>query len=68
MLAIDVLYPSGLKDSRVVMPAAAWALSPVVTLATGLFGTGAADIRLQLTASRSTVRVDDVYVDPRLRR
>jgi hypothetical protein len=68
MLAIEVLYPAGLKDSRVVMPAPAWMLSPVVTLATGLFGTGPADIRLRLTASRGTVRVDDVYVDPRLRR
>ena len=37
-------------------------------LSQGQFGNGAAYIQFRLTASGATVGVDDVYVDPFLRR
>ena len=40
----------------------------MLRLSQGQFGTGAAYIQFRLTASGATVGVDDVYVDPFLRR
>jgi hypothetical protein len=67
-LTIEVLYPTKTKDAGTLKPGAAWGLTRVLTFSTGQFGTGAASIRLRLSASRAPVRVDDVYIDPRLRR
>jgi hypothetical protein len=67
-VAVEVVYPMKTKESATVTPAASWGLSPVLRLSQGQFGKGAAYIQLRLTASVATVVVDDVYVDPFLRR
>jgi hypothetical protein len=67
-LAIEVVYPKKTKEDVTFAPAASWGLSPVLDLSEGQFGKGAAFIQFRLTASGATVGVDDVYVDPFLRR
>jgi len=48
----------------------AWGVSPVLKLVEGQFKVNAGEsgeVRFRFTASGGTVRVDDVYVDPRYR-
>jgi hypothetical protein len=67
-LAIEVVYPNKTKENVTVTPGASWGLSRVLSLSQGQFGTGAAYVQFRLTASGAAVGVDDVYVDPFLRR
>lgn len=71
-LRVQVLYASGKKKSpRRVRPGAAWAPTRKLSLAQGLFHVrrrASTEIQLRFTASAGTVRIDDVYVDPFLRR
>ena len=67
-LSVEVVYSKKTKENVTVTPAASWGLTPVLRLSQGQFGNGAAYIQFRLTASGATVGVDDVYVDPFLRR
>ena len=73
VLRVDVLYRDGKKAKKAgrVKAGAAWGVSRKVSLAQGRFrvkrGQSAA-VQLRFTASGGSVRVDDVYIDPRLRR
>jgi hypothetical protein len=67
-LAVEVVYPQKAKENVTVTPTASWGLTPVLRLSQGQFGSGAAYIQFRLTALGATVGVDDVYVDPFLRR
>jgi hypothetical protein len=73
VLRVSVLYGNGRKAKKAgrVKAAADWSVSRKVSLAQGRFhvkrGQSAA-VQLKFTASRGSVRVDDLYIDPRLRR
>jgi hypothetical protein len=71
-LRVQVLYASGKKKSpRRVRPGAGWAPTRKLSLAQGLFHVrrrASTEIQLRFAASAGTVRIDDVYVDPFLRR
>jgi hypothetical protein len=72
-LRVEVIYGPDrkVKDAGTYAPFFAWAPSPVLRLQEGLFDVKAGssgEVRFRFTASGGTVRVDDVYVDPRLRR
>jgi hypothetical protein len=71
-LRVQVLYASGKKKSpRRVRPGAEWAPTRKLSLSQGLFHVrrrASTEIQLRFTASTGTVRIDDVYVDPFLRR
>lgn len=66
-LTAEVLYPKKTKDSAVINPASGWNLSPILKFATGQFN-GGVEIRVRFTAAAGPVQVDDVYIDPRIRR
>jgi hypothetical protein len=68
-----VLYGAGRKSKKTgrIKAAAAWKVTRKLSLAQGRFHVKrgqSANVRLKFTASRGTVLMDDVYVDPRLRR
>ena len=71
-LRVQVLYANGKKKSpRRVRPSAEWAPTRKLSLSQGLFHVrrrASTEIQLRFTASAGTVRIDDVYVDPFLRR
>jgi hypothetical protein len=72
-LRVEVIYGPDrkVKDTGTYAPSIGWAPSPVLKLQEGLFDVRAGssgEVRFRFTASGGTVRVDDVYVDPRLRR
>jgi hypothetical protein len=73
VLRVEVLYRDGKKAKKAgrVRARADWRVTRKVSLAQGRFhvkrGESAA-VQLRFTASRGSVRVDDVYIDPRLRR
>jgi hypothetical protein len=69
---VEVIYGVDRKvmTSGTVTPATAWGVAPVLKLVEGQFKVNAGEsgeVRLRFTASGGTVRVDDVYVDPRYR-
>jgi hypothetical protein len=69
---VEVIYGADrkVKDAGTVTPAAAWGVAPVLKLVEGQFKVNAGEsgeVRFRFTASGGTVRVDDVYVDPRYR-
>lgn len=69
---VEVIYGADrkVKDAGTVTPATAWGVSPVLKLVEGQFKVNAGEsgeVRFRFTASGGTVRVDDVYVDPRYR-
>ena len=73
VVRVEVLYGTGRKAKKAgrVKGGAAWHVSRKVSLAQGRFRVKrgqTANVQLRLTASGGPVRVDDVYVDPRLRR
>jgi hypothetical protein len=73
VLRVQVLYGSGHKSKKTgrIKAAHAWKVTRKLSLAQGRFHVKAgqsANVQLKFTASRGTVRMDDVYVDPRLRR
>jgi hypothetical protein len=69
---VEVLYASGkVKKAGRVKAASAWRVTRKVSLAQGRFRTArgqSAEVQLRFTAFGGPVHVDDVYVDPRLRR
>jgi hypothetical protein len=73
VLRVDVLYGSGQKAKKAgrVKAGADWRVTRRVSLAQGRFDSrrgDSASVQLRFTASRGPVRIDDVYIDPRLRR
>lgn len=69
---VDVIYRNGrkIKKSGPVKAGADWRVTRKVSLAQGRFRIKrgqSAEVQLKFTASRGTVRIDDVYVDPRYR-
>jgi hypothetical protein len=68
-LTVQVLYGSGKKKHpRRVRPDAEWAPTRKISLSQGLFRVrrrASTTIQLRFEASAGTVRIDDVYVDPR---
>jgi hypothetical protein len=73
VLRVSVLYRNGRKAKKAgrMKTAADWSVSRKVSLAQGRFHAKrghSASVQLKFTASGGSVRVDDVYIDPRLRR
>lgn len=72
VVRVQVLYANGKsKKTGRVKAASDWKVTRKLSLAQGRFAVrrgGSANVQLRFTASRGTVRMDDVYVDPRLRR
>lgn len=73
VLRVAVLYRDGKKAKKAgrVKAGADWSVTRKVSLAQGRFRVKrghSATVQLRFTASRGSVRVDDVYIDPRLRR
>src|SRR5215213_8142037 len=72
VVRVAVLYARGrVKKAGRVRAHADWRVSRKVSLAQGRFRVKrgrTANVQLRFTASGGSVRVDDVYVDPRLRR
>jgi hypothetical protein len=72
VLRVDVVYASGkVKKTGRVKPRAEWAPTRKLSLAQGRFKAkrrGSALIQLRFVATAGTVRMDDVYVDPRYNR
>jgi hypothetical protein len=72
VLRVQVLYANGkAKKAGRVKAGDAWKVTRKLSLAQGRFRTkraGVANVQLKFTASRGTVRMDDLYVDPRFRR
>ena len=70
-LRVQVLYASGRsKKTGRIRARSAWHVTRKLSLARGRFHLKpgqSADVQLKFTASRGTVRMDDVYVDPRFR-
>jgi hypothetical protein len=71
-LRVEILYRSGrTKKAGRFGPAGEWAPTRKVSLAQGRFRVRrgeAAQVQLRFAATAGTVRVDDVYIDPRFRR
>jgi hypothetical protein len=72
VVRVQVLYASGKKKNpRRVRPGAEWAPTRKLSLSQGLFRVrrrASTTIQLRFAASAGAVRLDDVYVDPFLRR
>jgi hypothetical protein len=73
VVRVQVLYGAGGKSKKTgrIRARASWKLTRRLSLAQGRFHVkpgGSADVRLRFTVSRAAVLLDDVYVDPRLRR
>jgi hypothetical protein len=73
VLRVAVLYRDGKKAKKAghVKARADWRVTRKVSLAQGRFRVKrgqSANVQLKFTASSGSVRVDDVYIDPRLRR
>ena len=72
VLKVQVLYAGRRsKTAGRIKPAAEWRPTRKVSLAQGRFKVrrrGSAQIRLRFAATAGSVRVDDVYVDPRYNR
>jgi hypothetical protein len=73
VLRVEVLYRDGKKAKKAgrVRARADWRVTRKVSLAQGRFHVKrgqSASVQLKFTASRGSVRIDDVYIDPRLRR
>jgi hypothetical protein len=71
-LKVDVIYGADRKvmSAGTISPATGWNVSRVLKLVEGQYKVNAGQsgqVRFQFTASSGTVRVDDVYVDPRYR-
>jgi hypothetical protein len=68
---VQVIYAKGKsKKTGRIRGGDAWKVTRKTSLAQGRFHVkrgSSADVRLRFTASRGTVRMDDVYVDPRYR-
>ena len=71
-LRVQVLYANGKeKSAGAVRPGAEWAPTRKLTLRQGIFRVrrgASALVQLRFAATSGTVRLDDVYVDPFLRR
>jgi hypothetical protein len=71
VLTVELVYPDGeAQPVGQVMPGAQLAPTRKVALAQGRLSNpnGSASVQLRFTAPAGTVRVDDVYVDPRYHR
>ena len=72
VLRVEVVYASGkVKKAGRVKPGAEWAPTRKLSLAQGLSKTGRRGptlIQLRFAATAGSVRIDDVYVDPRYTR
>jgi hypothetical protein len=71
-VSVDVIYGADrkVKSAGTITPGTAWGVSSVLKLVEGQFKVKAGEsgeVRFRFTASGGTVRVDDVYVDPRYR-
>jgi hypothetical protein len=71
VMRVQVLYANGRsKKTGRIRGTAAWKVTRKLSLAQGRFRVKrgqSANVQLKFTASRGTVRMDDVYVDPRYR-
>jgi hypothetical protein len=69
---VEVLNATGkVQGGGTIKPATAWGVTGSVKLVEGQYKVNAGEsttLRLKFTASGGTVRMDDVYIDPRLRR
>jgi hypothetical protein len=70
---VQVLYGASRKSKKTgrIHAASHWKVTRRLALAQGRFRIkrgASAEVRLKFVASWGTVRMDDVYVDPRLRR
>jgi len=73
VLRVHVIYRGGRRSKKAgrVKGGKAWHVTRKVSLAQGRFRVKrgqSANVQLKFTASRGTIRMDDLYVDPRLRR
>jgi hypothetical protein len=73
VLRVQVLYGAGRKSKKTgrIRAAADWKVTRKLSLAQGRLHVRrgrSANVQLTFTASGGTVRMDDVYIDPRLRR
>jgi hypothetical protein len=72
VVRVEVVYASGkVRKTGRVKPGAEWAPTRKLSLAQGRFKAkrrGSALIQLRFVATAGTVRMDDVYVDPRYNR
>lgn len=72
VVRVQVLYDGGRsKKTGRIRARHAWRITRKLSLAQGRFHVasgGSANVQLRFTASGGTVALDDVYVDPRLRR
>ncbi|HEX5620149.1 MAG TPA: hypothetical protein VFX51_17140 [Solirubrobacteraceae bacterium] len=71
-VSVEVLHATGkiTVAGATIRPAARWGVTNSVNLVEGQFKVkagGSTTVRLRFTASGGRVRIDDVYVDPRLR-
>jgi hypothetical protein len=71
-VTVDVIYGADrkIKSAGTITPGTAWGVSSALKLVEGQFKVKAGEsgeVRFRFTASGGTVRVDDVYVDPRYR-
>jgi hypothetical protein len=71
VLRVQVLYANGRsKKTGRIRGGSAWKVTRKLSLAQGRFHVKrgqSANVQLKFTASRGTVHMDDVYVDPRYR-
>jgi hypothetical protein len=71
-VSVEVLHAAGkVKAGGAIKPAAGWGVTASVNLVEGQFKVMAGastTLKLKFTASGGPVRMDDVYIDPRLRR
>jgi hypothetical protein len=70
-LDVEVLYADGkVKSGGTLKPTKVWAPTPVLQISQGaldLQATGTTQVRFRFRARSAAVRIDDVYIDPRLR-
>jgi hypothetical protein len=71
-VSVEVLHATGkVKAGGTIKPGAAWGVTDSVKLVEGQFKVKDGEsttVQLKFTASGGSVRIDDVYIDPRLRR
>jgi hypothetical protein len=66
-LTVELVHPDGeAQPDGQVMPGGEWAPTRRISLAQGRSASGS--VRLLFSVAAGTVRVDDVYIDPRYHR
>ncbi len=75
-VAVKVVYENSTKKTSVTLTksgtvSSSWAPSPILETgvpASSMVSGGVAHVSVSFTATKGTVRIDDVYLDPRMRR